>query len=46
MKRWINAIETFFNLDTTKQTFNKFNYKENIGYVSLFLEKKLFYFLG
>ncbi len=39
-------VEAFLNIDITEKTFNKFNYKGNIGYVSLFLEKKLFYFLG
>lgn len=37
-------LRLFFNIDITKQTFNKFNYKENIGYVSLFLEKKAILF--
>lgn len=41
-----HASEAFFNIDTTKQTLRSLSYKGNIGYVSLFLEKKLFYFLG
>ncbi|MDA6072545.1 hypothetical protein NJT12_23265 [Flavobacterium sp. AC] len=46
MKKDDHASEAFLNIDITKQTLISLIYKGNIGYVSLFLEKKLFYFLG